>query len=103
MLAASEQAPGSARDDRLMRTTHAEHDEEQTERPEVLPEVLPGTPAAKPGCTVELATGFCGEKVRARGLCHRHYKVLARRNAFASLGGDLGMETHPGGWPPKRF
>lgn len=34
------------------------------------------------GCLYDSAGVLCGEKVRARGFCKRHYNILARRGAF---------------------
>lgn len=38
--------------------------------------------SAGTGCQFETVTGFCGEPVRARGYCSKHYKVMNRKGAF---------------------
>jgi hypothetical protein len=53
----------------------------------------PATGTGKPkSCTYETAEGLCGQPVKARGLCLKHYKVMARAGAFrdpAALGREV--------------
>lgn len=48
-----------------------------------------GTVTTEPGtagCLYDLAGKLCGQPVRARGFCSKHYKVLNRRGAFKPAG-----------------
>lgn len=37
------------------------------------------------GCVYETDGYFCGQPVRARGYCMRHYKILGRKGAFKDI------------------
>lgn len=45
------------------------------------------------GCQFETDGIFCGAKIRARGYCPKHYKILQRRGAFEDIAHNVPAEV----------